>query len=204
MQQLTYRGRQRRMAEAEQEAWAASATARAGYDERARLPLRLVVAPMRKFINQGGLLRTAEAFMVDQVDFSPEADDVYEFSGHQGTVAWQPYRWIDGLESLRELRAEGRTIYGLSLNDRATSVAAVEWRFPAALAVGEELDGLSPEWEAMCDEIIAIPMFGLVTSLNVAAATAVCLSSASLAYHAQNPTWRPIREASQRLLDRET
>jgi len=42
-----------------------------------------------------------------------------------------------------------------------------------ALVLGNETDGLSPEVRPLLDEILAIPLFGGVESLNVASAAAV-------------------------------
>jgi len=46
---------------------------------------------------------------------------------------------------------------------------------PTALVMGSEEDGISPAYLAMLDQCVAIPQSGKVGSLNVGAATAICL-----------------------------
>jgi tRNA G18 (ribose-2'-O)-methylase SpoU len=45
----------------------------------------------------------------------------------------------------------------------------------AALVVGSEAAGITPELLAICDQRLCIPMQGGVTSLNVAVATGILL-----------------------------
>jgi tRNA C32,U32 (ribose-2'-O)-methylase TrmJ len=66
--------------------------------------------------------------------------------------------------------------------------------------VGAERDGIPPEIEAQCDASVAIPLYGLVTSLNVATATAIVLHSAVEAYAATHPEFEPVRWSSRRLM----
>ena len=57
----------------------------------------------------------------------------------------------------------------------AESVCDVALPWPCAWLLGHEGQGLSADLMARCDQALAIPQFGAVESLNVAAAAAVCL-----------------------------
>lgn len=165
-----------------------------------RLPIRLIGNAMGKAVNHGGILRIAESFRCEHVTFEKEPDDLRDFSGRMGAHVWQPYSWCDPNEAIAQAREDGYRIYGLTLTESAVSIDRVNWQFPAAIVLGEELAGIPPELEPLIDEAIAIPMFGLVGSLNVAAATAIVVSTAALQCHRQHPEFAPVRNLSRRLL----
>ena len=52
---------------------------------------------------------------------------------------------------------------------------AVDWTKPAALLLGREGSGFSPDWHSFVDAWLHIPMRPPVESLNVAAAAAILL-----------------------------
>jgi TrmH family RNA methyltransferase len=60
----------------------------------------------------------------------------------------------------------------------ATSYRDAHYRGRVAVVVGAEREGLTPAWKAIADEIVAIPMFGVADSLNVAIAGALLLYEA--------------------------
>jgi len=75
---------------------------------------------------------------------------------------------------LRELQSYGVWIYGASHEAEQTLYAA---KFPkkTALVMGAEEKGLRRLTAEHCDELIKIPMYGSVESLNVSVATGICL-----------------------------
>lgn len=173
---------------------------RDAYKEIPRAPIRIVTCPLGKAINHGGLLRLAEAFRLEAVDFAPERDAVWDSSGGTGAHFWQEMRWIDAAESIPEARRAGHRIYGLSLDEGAVPISEVEWSFPATLVFGEEKTGIPPDVEELLDVKVAIPLFGLVTSINVGQAAAIVVNDAVTAFRAQNPDFEPARNASRKLL----
>lgn len=173
---------------------------RDAYPEIPRLPIRLICPRLDKEINHGNLLRIAEAFRLELVVFAPD-DRPWDVSGAMGATVWQPFVRQPGGEAIMQARAGGYRIYGLDLHERARSIHGVAWQFPAALVVGEELHGLAEEHRSACDELVAIPLYGLMQSLNVAVATGICLDRMVESLANRDPRWRPVREASRRLLD---
>lgn len=193
------------MAAEEREAWeGAEKTGEPGlreaYPAIARARIVLVACPMSKAVNHGGLLRLAEAFRLERVDLAPEADGCIDGSGARGSRELQPHRWIPAERAVAEARAEGRWVVGVTLAAGARPLEGVAWRFPLAVVMGSEADGLPPEVVAACDETVAIPLYGLVTSLNVASAAAVVVHAALGAYVRENPAFEPARKESRGLL----
>lgn len=170
------------------------------YDELPRAPIRLIVCPLSKDVNQGGLLRLAEAMRIERIDFAPEYDGAYDLSADRGTRSRQPWRWMDVEPAIQEARSEGYTVVALTMSERAIPYQRAEWTFPLALVLGSELMGVSAEVEAMCDATVAIPHYGIVQSLNVAVATGIVLSRAHDAYVEAHPEFIPARARNRRLL----
>lgn len=199
-----WKERQRRMAGEEREAWEGAEKVgepglRQAYPTIPRAPIRLIACPMSKAVNHGGLMRLAEAFRLERVDLAPEADGCIDGSGARGSRELQPHRWVPAERAVIEAKAEGYRVYGVTLAAGAKPLERVEWQFPCALVMGSEADGLPPEVVEACDETIAIPLYGLVTSLNVASAAALVVHAALGAYVRENPGFEPVRRESREL-----
>lgn len=70
--------------------------------------------------------------------------------------------------------AEGVSIYGSSAKAELP-YREVAYTRPAALLLGSEREGLSPEQLTTCTQVVSMPMRGRVTSLNLAVAAGVWL-----------------------------
>ena len=173
---------------------------REAYDDIARAPIRLITLPLNKDANHGGLLRIADAFRLERVEFGRQEDRSNDFSGHRGTAGWQPYRWVDADESIAEAKRDGYALCALTLSERSVALDRVEWRFPLAIILGSEQFGVPAQIEERCDLVVGIPLFGLITSLNVATAGVLVVHAAISAYALQHPEFQPVRRSSRRLL----
>lgn len=170
------------------------------YAEVPRAPVKLLCSAMNKAVNHGGLLRLAEAYRLEEVIYELEEERVRDFSGVRGAHVWQRWSWsADITITAQQLKEEGYVLYGLSLNGSATPVQSTKWEFPCAIVLGEELKGLRPEVEAICDHIVAIPLYGITISLNVGMAAAIAVDSAITACHHKSG-FMPVRRASLDLL----
>ncbi|MGQ9540110.1 MAG: TrmH family RNA methyltransferase [Armatimonadota bacterium] len=166
-----------------------------------RLPLVIVCSYLDKEINHGNILRIAEAFRVQEVVFSPCDGCEKRYAGAVGSEKWQSHRWGHPLEEVRALRARGYSIVALHLDEQAVPLERMEWRFPVALVIGEELYGVRPDVLAECEQRVAIPLYGATTSLNVAVATGICVNAIATVYRQRvNPVFTPARAVSQKLL----
>ncbi|OJU65484.1 MAG: hypothetical protein BGO01_16640 [Armatimonadetes bacterium 55-13] len=170
------------------------------YRDIPKAPIRLIVMPLGKAINQGGMTRVADAFRLERVDFQKEQDGAIDFAGQRGTKGWQPWRWVPVEQALKEAKAEGYTLAALTLSERSVDIETAPWKFPLALVIGEEQNGIPEALEAQCDLSVAIPLYGLVTSLNVVTATALAVHSAVRAYRQECPEFEPVRTMSRGLM----
>jgi tRNA (guanosine-2'-O-)-methyltransferase len=77
-----------------------------------------------------------------------------------------------------QLRANGLTILATSIGPNARTLFDWDLVRPVALVFGNEMRGVSEEARSLADGAIEIPMAGMVQSLNVSVACAVCLYEA--------------------------
>lgn len=75
---------------------------------------------------------------------------------------------------LEWLKRQGVWVVG-AVGGTGLAYTDVDWTRPTVLVVGGEEKGLRELTRKTCDELVAIPMHGQVTSLNVAVATGVLL-----------------------------
>lgn len=200
---VSYKERRRRIDEALHQAWMeerkipSDPGLRKAYFEASRAPVRLIVPSLQVYVNHGGLLRLAEAFRIERVEFEPEPDGAFDIAGAVGADRWQPSRWISNPEAIAEAQADGYHIYGLTLDERSRDLSQIDWTFPAALVVGREKEGILSHVAEACDELVAIPLYGIIGSLNLTAATAIALQAMVGSYARLNPAFQPLRNASR-------
>lgn len=93
-------------------------------------------------------------------------------------------KWVDRRKhrSIEEcyatLRTEGFTIFATCVDDRAVSLYDCDFTGNVAFVVGNEHRGVGDEAAQLADVRVRIPMVGMIESLNVSVATAVCLYEA--------------------------
>lgn len=85
-----------------------------------------------------------------------------------------PYEYHE-LPPLNELRANGYQIVGLEQDARSVMLPGYRAPEKLALLLGEEVEGITPELRAQCDDLIEIPMHGKKESFNVSVATGIAL-----------------------------
>ncbi|MBX3118855.1 MAG: hypothetical protein KF784_07295 [Fimbriimonadaceae bacterium] len=171
------------------------------YEDLPRAAVRLICCALGKDVNQGGILRLAEAFRLEAVDYEPPYGEPFDFTAASGVETWQPHRWIDPSAAIEQAKENGYTVYGLTLTPTAQAIQSVHWQFPCAVVLGEEQKGISDEVAALCDAHVGIPMYGMIPSLNVSTAAAIAVFEVIKAYCNVHPEFEPARNASRQLLN---
>jgi len=130
--------------------------------------------------NLGAIVRIASAFGVSALLLGPGSCDPYSrrvLRVSMGTAFRLPILECTDLESVV---SRLRTDWGVHLIATVADPGARPLRtvIPAprvALLLGNEYEGLSPRWQALCDQRVTIPMHANVDSLNVAVAAGIFL-----------------------------
>lgn len=142
-------------------------------------PTVLVLDQITDPHNFGAILRTADATGVAcvlvpkqaSVGITPVVRKVAS-----GAADIVPVCRVSNLaRSLEELKSLGFWLYGATGEDDATVYGSVDYSGSVALVMGAEGKGLRRLSKEACDQLIRIPMAGVVSSLNVSVAAGVCL-----------------------------
>jgi tRNA G18 (ribose-2'-O)-methylase SpoU len=138
-----------------------------------RHPVVVLADNVDKAQNVGGMLRTADAFLVETLLSNRAQPDI---GGAMGAQYWQPAQWdVDLIAACIDYRRRDYT--AVALEQTPESIPLTRYRFPkkVALVVGSEMFGVSPDMLALVDEMVYIPQAGLIKSFNVGTATAIAL-----------------------------
>lgn len=143
-----------------------------------RHPVVGVLEDIRSLYNVGSCFRTADAMLLERLVLTgytptPPRKEISKTAlGAERSVPWKGVP--DPSAAIAMLREEGYAIYALELAEGAFPLDELEHlpvgTTPIALVVGNEIGGVRAETLAQCDGALAIPMFGVKHSLNVAVA----------------------------------
>ena len=128
--------------------------------------------------NLGACMRTADAAGVDAIVIPRHGaaglgSTVSKIAS--GAAENLPFASVGNLARvIGWLKDYGVTVVGTS-DEGPNSLYAGRFDVPLALVMGREHTGLGKRIESLCDELVSLPMQGVVSSLNVSVATGVFL-----------------------------
>ena len=133
--------------------------------------------------NLSAIIRSSDAVGVLDIYYSTKQNETLRIHKTitQGAHRWtHRYRMHDTHKAafLKQKKAEGFQVVVTHLEERAVSFREIDYTKPTLLVMGNEKEGVSAEVIAEADEVIIIPMQGMVQSLNVSVATALILYEA--------------------------
>ena len=88
------------------------------------------------------------------------------------------HQYADASACFAELRKKNPLILTTHLSFSAVSLFEIDFTKPVALVFGNEHDGVSEEIRSLADGNFIIPQVGMIRSLNISVACAVCLYEA--------------------------
>lgn len=151
-----------------------------------RTPIFGVLDNIRSAHNVGSIFRTADganAAGLSICGYSPVPPHRHLSKtalGAVDSVPWQQFATVQ--DAIGDLRAKGVQILAMEKTEASVSLYEVDLRFPVALVMGNEAEGLSEEVMQDCDAIVHLPMQGLKNSLNVSVAFGIGLYEISRRY----------------------
>ncbi len=149
--------------------------------EDGKTPLILILDRITDVRNFGAIVRTAECCGVDAIVIPAQGaaqineDAVKTSAGaiHKMAIC----RSQNIKTTIHFLKASGLKV--MAASEKAKQIyTKADFSAPLAIILGSEEDGVSPEYMKLCDELIAIPLFGEIGSLNVSVACGVILYEA--------------------------
>lgn len=144
-----------------------------------RSPIYLVLDNIRSLHNVGAMFRTADSVLVKKIYLcgitgAPPRPEIDKTA--LSTVQFVPWEYVRSTtEVLYKLKNEGVQIVALEQCHESVDYREANYKFPVALVVGHEIDGVSEEALSLCDLAISLPMLGMANSLNVATACGIAL-----------------------------
>jgi 23S rRNA (guanosine2251-2'-O)-methyltransferase len=144
-------------------------------------PFLLVLDGITDPRNLGACLRVADAAGVHAViapkDRAVGLTDVAAKTA-SGAAESVPYIMVTNLaRTLRELQEREIWVVGTA-GEASSDLYQAEWPKATAWVLGAEGEGMRRLTRENCDQLVRIPMFGSVESLNVSVAAGVCLFEA--------------------------
>jgi len=79
---------------------------------------------------------------------------------------------------IAKLKKDNIEVTALEQSDKSIDYRDADYSGPIAIIVGNEIKGISEKILNLCDQVVHIPMHGVVKSLNVATATGIILYKA--------------------------
>lgn len=147
------------------------------YEER-KNPFIVVLDGITDVRNFGAIARTCEVAGVDAIvipsrgSVSVNADAVKTSAGalHRIPICREP----SVKEAIVFLKNSGIQVVAAT-EKAAKNYIEVDFSLPTAIVMGSEEKGVSPENLRICDELVAIPQFGTIASLNVSVAAGILI-----------------------------
>ncbi|MDX1766104.1 MAG: TrmH family RNA methyltransferase [Candidatus Saccharimonadales bacterium] len=153
----------------------------------------VVLDNIRSAQNVGSILRSCDGFGVSQVfccgitpypktDKDNRLPHIAERAHRQiaksslgAEVSIKTTHFEDIRDLIGELRVQGFQIYAIEQSSRSKPISQLKLNSGTGLILGNEIIGISPGLQNMCDEVYEIPQTGHKESLNVSVAAAIAL-----------------------------
>ena len=129
--------------------------------EQGKDPFIVLLDGVTDVRNFGAIARTCECAGVDTIKTSAGALHVLPVCKEKSIN-----------QAIRFLQQSGVKVFAAS-EKAAENYTAVKYEGPVAIVMGAEDTGVSPENLRICDNMVKIPQFGTIGSLNVSVATSI-------------------------------
>ena len=140
----------------------------------------MILDDLRDPGNMGTIIRTCEAAGVSGIILSKESVDIYNpkvVRSTMGAILRVPFYESENLkEDIRLIKEKGYKLYAAHLKgEKLYNEVKKDGMY--GFIIGNEANGISDEIAAEADELVIIPMYGNVESLNAAIAASVLMFS---------------------------
>lgn len=146
-----------------------------------RSPIIGILDDIRSAHNVGSMFRTADGACLQELflcGYSPTPPHRHLSKTALRAVEVVPWRHFattpDAVAAARDL---GYQVLAMEKTSDSLPLSDFAPRFPVAILMGNEAQGLSDELRALCDATVHLPMLGLKSSLNVSVAFGIATYS---------------------------
>jgi tRNA G18 (ribose-2'-O)-methylase SpoU len=151
------------------------------FQKAEKLPLTVVLDDVRSMHNVGSVLRTADAFRLEEVVLcgitgTPPHPEIHKTAlGAEDSVAW---RHCDtALEAVRQLKELGITVFSVEQATESTMLPSFQTERGKhyAIVLGNEVKGVHQEVIDASDGCLEIPQRGVKHSMNVSVTAGIVI-----------------------------
>lgn len=140
----------------------------------------VVLDNIRSIYNTGSVFRTADALGVNKIylcgttpaptdRFGRKRKDLAKVAlGAEDYIDWEYFE--NTMDVLKKIKKEKFQTIAIEQDKKSVNIKKVRPKYPVAIIIGNEVDGVSKEILELCDIIAEIPMDGKKESLNVSVA----------------------------------
>ena len=136
-----------------------------------RSPIYLVLDRVIDTYNIGSLFRLADAIAAEKMFICGDTEYPPNSRIHKaavGTEEWVPWEKREKtVDLIKELKEKGVQIITVEQSPQAVPITKLTPKFPCAIVVGNETDGVNKEVLEKSDVVVELPMCGVNKSLNV-------------------------------------
>ncbi|SMC31847.1 TrmH family RNA methyltransferase [Moheibacter sediminis] len=143
--------------------------------------LVVVLESIEKPGNLGAILRTCDGAGVEALLVCDPLVDFYNpnvIRSSVGTIFTNQFNSDSKENIINWLRSNKIQIISTYLRDDTKTLYEIDFKGKSAIVLGTENSGLTKEWLEHSDFLVKIPMNGMVDSLNVSNAAAICIYEA--------------------------
>ena len=127
--------------------------------------------------NLGAVIRTAEACGVHGIIIPKRRSASLNATVEKtsaGALAYMKVARVTNISNtVDELKEKGIWVFGADMD--GTPFTQIDYNIPCAVVIGNEGKGIGPLVRKKCDDIISLPMFGKINSLNASVAAGVLM-----------------------------
>lgn len=138
-----------------------------------------IISSIRDPGNLGTIIRSANAFGIDELIISADCADIYNSKTIRASMGALFRQRITAVEDIGQaainLKNNGYTVYAAALNDNALNVKDIDITPKTCFTVGNEGHGLSDDYIQICNGSVLIPMTSDSESLNAAVAASILM-----------------------------
>lgn len=122
--------------------------------------------------NLGTVIRNANAFNAKEVFYL--GDKKWDRRSAVGVHNYTEVQWLPTVEDFVKLK-DKYVIVGIDNVPGSRSIRYYRWPENTLMVFGEEGVGLTPAMQDLCEDIVEIPMYGSVRSLNCGVASGIVM-----------------------------
>jgi tRNA (guanosine-2'-O-)-methyltransferase len=148
---------------------------------RRQSDLRVVLEGVTIAHNASAVIRTCDAAGILHLDLISPNPELVRFNK---AITTRADKWLEigvhgaAAECFGPLKRAGYTIVATHLGKDAIPYTNIDYARPLTLVFGSESEGVSTESLAFADQVVRIPMLGMVQSLNLSVSVAIILYEA--------------------------